>query len=446
MSGTTATNTVAVTVHGSSGAVDLVVPQGAGVDDVAREYADQAGLSQPPLLLTSTGVRLSPTASLVSQQVESGDVLVATHQLLPPVPAKPTEPRVAGGGGTGGANLWFSVAAVLGVLAGVLSAHAGGEPRRVTAAVLATAAVIGVVPGGRYAAQRAMFAPAFAFAAAFAVAFEPGATRLPLVVGIAGLAAAVAAGVARALGEARIEVHTVWIHTGLGTFAVAAGGVLLGAAPQVSWALLLVAAMLAARFVPGMVIDVPDQLLIDLERLAVNAWSARDRTTGKRGRTVVPESSVQGLLARGSRLVDASSAAILVVTLVSVPALLLTATTGVDSVGGRALAFFSGAGLLLAARSYRHTVARVLLNLAGVYAWAVLAVGVLADAGTTSRLGVTFGALAVAACVVVAGIATGRGWRSVWWARRAEIGEVLCGALAVGSVVVATGLFRMLWE
>jgi hypothetical protein len=56
------------------------------------------------------------------------------------------------------------------------------------------------------------------------------------------------------------------------------------------------------------------------------------------------------------------------------------------------------------------------------------------------------GALLVAACVTVAGIATGRGWRSVWWARRAEIGEVLCGALAVGSVVVASGLFRTLWE
>ena len=46
---------------------------------------------------------------------------------------------------------------------------------------------------------------------------------------------------------------------------------------------LLLLATLAARFVPGLAVDVPDQYLIDLERLAVTAWSARERPTGRRG-------------------------------------------------------------------------------------------------------------------------------------------------------------------
>jgi hypothetical protein len=48
--------------------------------------------------------------------------------------------------------------------------------------------------------------------------------------------------------------------------------------------------------------------------------------------------------------------------------------------------------------------------------------------------------------VVVAAVATGRGRRSVWWASRADLAEALAGAVALGTLVVATGLFRRLWE
>ena len=43
-------------------------------------------------------------------------------------------------------------------------------------------------------------------------------------------------------------------------------------------------------------------------------------------------------------------------------------------------------------------------------------------------------------------MATGRGWRSAWWARRAEVAEGLCGAAALASVFVAVGLFQRVWE
>jgi hypothetical protein len=43
-------------------------------------------------------------------------------------------------------------------------------------------------------------------------------------------------------------------------------------------------------------------------------------------------------------------------------------------------------------------------------------------------------------------VATGRGWRSAWWSRRAEVAEGLAGAGTIAALVVASGLFRTLWE
>ena len=111
-----------------------------------------------------------------------------------------------------------------------------------------------------------------------------------------------------------------------------------------------------------------------------------------------------------------------------------------------ALVFFAGGGLLLAARSYRHVLARSLLRIAGLYAWVALVAGPAAGRARAPPVVVVGAVLALAAAVLVAAVATGRGWRSVWWARRAEIGESLCGAFAVASLVVAAGLFRHLWE
>ncbi len=150
-----------------------------------------------------------------------------------------------------------------------------------------------------------------------------------------------------------------------------------GAPPRLTWSLLLVIAMLAARFVPGVAIDVPDQYLIDLERLAVTAWSARERAGGKRGRSVVPSSAVSAVATRGTRIVTAASTAVLVVAVLAAPLLLATATLPVDRIGARCLVGFAGAALLLAARSYRHRAARSLLRTAGLGCWAALLVVLL---------------------------------------------------------------------
>ena len=132
---------------------------------------------------------------------------------------------------------------------------------------------------------------------------------------------------------------------------------------------------------------------------------------------------------------------------VAVPGLLTTATLDLDRFGAAALVFFAGGGLLLAARSYRHALARSLLRIAGLYAWVALVVTRLLDAARRAPSGTSWA----------------RRWRSPrrcsWrrW-RPAAAGARSGGravprspsrcaaAFAVAALVVAAGLFRHLWE
>jgi hypothetical protein len=198
--------------------------------------------------------------------------------------------------------------------------------------------------------------------------------------------------------------------------------------------------------VPSFAVDVPDQYLLDLERLAVTAWSARDRPGGRRGRTVVNPAAVAAVAARGTRMVTASCVAVLVVASVAAPLLLASTPLTIDRIGARCLVFFRGCGLLLAARAYRHVAARALLRAAGLVSLAALAQDVLRTLGAGRTASLAGAAIVLATILVVAAVATGRGWRSAWWSRRAEVAEALCGSAAVASVVVASGGFRSLWE
>lgn len=440
----------ALSVHGPVGVVDLVVPAGASCDDVAREYAAQSRMAAVPRLHTRLGAALDPDLTLVDAGVGQGAVLVAVGEHTPtavrgrraPGPARPASEspgRLS--------VLWFSAASAAALLGGWCAARLDDDALRTLAVwLLVGAAAVAVLPVGRFARHRAVAAPAFAFAAAYAAAWDPAPERLPAVLGLAALSAAVAAALARALDPRAEEALRIWMVTGVACFVVAVGGALVGAAPQVVWTLLLVLAMLAARFVPGLVVDVPDQFLIDIERLAVSAWSARERPVGRRGRIVVPRPAVAAVAERGTRTMVAASAAIAAVAAVSAPLVLATATLPIDRIGARCLVGFAGAALLLAARSYRNAAARNLLRVAGLVCWVSLAVVLLELAGRTGRSVVIGCAVALATLLVVVAVAVGRGWRSAWWSRRAEVAEGMSGALALGAVVVAVGLFRRLWE
>lgn len=443
-----ASATLAVSVHGPAGVLDLVVPVGASSVDVAREYSQQTGIAGIPLLQTPLGELVDAGRTLVEAGVQTGDVLVAATGLS----RSRTTPAVATADADTDHPAVAALVAGLGVgfalLAAWYAARAGDDVvRTVVVAVLVACALVGSLPVGRHARQRAVAAPAFGASAALGALYVPGDHLLPAVVASAGLAAAVVAGTGRAMAEEPDEVSTVWIAAGLTVCGVCSLSPLLGWDARVSWSLLVVLAMLAARFVPSMAVDVPDEALLDLDRLAVTAWSARDTSRkGRRGRIVVAGAAMARLVQSASRTVTAGCAAILVVGAGASPLLLRSADADLDLIGSRCLVFFAGASLLLAARSYRHRAARGMLRATGLLAWTALSVE-LVSSGFTTHLFVFFCVtvlLGVAA--LAAAVASGRGWRSVWWSRRAELAESLSGSLAIGSAVVAAGIFRALWE
>lgn len=439
---------LALTVHGPVGVLDLVVPANAVAADLADEYALQAGLAGAPVLHTRLGTPLPPDLPLARAGIGPGDLLVATLGAPPPVPRRPSRLPTAGAGRPGALSaLWCAVGAAVAALAGWCAAGAqDGDLRRAAVAVLLGGALVGVLPAGRLASRRVLAAPAFAGAAAFAVVWDPHDVRLPLVVGASALAAALTAAVGRALAREAEEALRVWIIAGVSVFVLTGLATLVAAPPRAVWGILLVVAVLAARFVPSLAVDVPDQYLIDLERLAVTAWSARERPTGRRGRVVVPLAAVGAVAARGTRTVTAAAVAILAVAGSAAPLLLSTAVLPVDRIGARCLVGFAGAGLLLAARSHRHTPARVLLRAAGLACWTALLAALLRLMGADATWWLAITALALGVVLVVVAVATGRRWRSAWWSRRAEVAEGLSGALALASLVVAAGWFRQLWE
>ncbi|WP_459975250.1 ubiquitin family protein [Nocardioides pyridinolyticus] len=440
---------LAVTVHGPAGVLDLVVPAGAAAGDVAEEYAGQVGLATPPDLRTAIGTPVPADVPLLRAGVATGDVLVATAGGPPPAARRSSRRAVPADDGpdptTGLTGLWFAGAAALAALAAWCAASAP-DLRAAAVALLAVAAVVGVLPVGRHASYRLATAPAFGAAAAFPLLWDPHPARLPVVLGACGLAAALVAAVGRALDVRAEEALRVWIIAGTGLFVATGLLALLGTPPRVAWAVLLVAAVLAARFVPGLAVDVPDQYLLDLERLAVTAWSARTATPGKRGRSIIRRDAVALVADRGARLVAAATAAVLLVAGLAAPMLLATATLPIDRVGARLTVFFAGGALLLVGRSHRHVAARVLLRAAGLLCWIPLAVVLLAEASSTVTWWLVLGPVAVAVLLVVVAVAVGLGWRSAWWSRRAEVAEGLCGAFALASLLVATGWFRQIWE
>jgi hypothetical protein len=446
---------LALTVHGPLGSLDLVVPTEAVATDVAREYAAQSGLPAIPLIYTELGELLAPDAVLADHGVDTGDLLVAspTVHRPPPSDSSAERSRRAPGGsltnpGAGPISvLVLSLAAAIAVLGGWFAARSGSDRLHDLAVdVLLAGAALGVLPIGAYRHVRALAAPAFAAAAAFALIAETEQEKLPIVIGITGLAAGVVAAVARALDAGTDAAARVWIATGGGLFVLTALATLADLPPRATWSALLLLAMLAARVVPAIAVDVPDSYLIDLDRLAITAWSARERPRSRRGRVVVPESAVVAVAARGAAIITASAAALLGVSAVAAPLLLDSTDLPIDRVGARVLVFLCGAGLLLSARSYRHVAARQLLRLAGLACWVALAWALVPVLSDGQWLAVAVVAVALALLMVMVAVATGRGWRSAWWSRRAEVAEGVVGSFAFAALVVSAGFFRVLWE
>ena len=101
----------------------------------------------------------------------------------------------------------------------------------------------------------------------------------------------------------------------------------------------------------------------------------------------------------------------------------------------------------MAARSYRHQAARSpAARSPASSAGRRSSRSSCGSPGRGQQAAIIAGAVVIGLICVAAGVATGRGWRSVWWSRRAEVAEVMAGSFGIGATVVASGLFRALWE
>ena len=99
-----------------------------------------------------------------------------------------------------------------------------------------------------------------------------------------------------------------------------------------------------------------------------------------------------------------------------------------------------GAGALaLVARSFRSTLPRLALRLSAAWTLAFLGLDVLREFGRTTDWVVFAVGGALALLVSLTAVSLGRGWRSVWCARVADLAEGLSIVLVVAAVPLASG-------
>lgn len=475
--------------------------------ETAGPGAEPAVARRLPTLLTPTGHPLDAEVELQHAGVENGDVLVATYA-DPPSPSTsspmsevasparpvvssvgPAAPGAAGGrrtarpqaavgsaprghgggdraredvaggpsphradsrpGGPRRAVLLGLGAACAAGAAAVAGVSAGAETVRwVCVGVFVLGAVILAVPaardrvGGRL---QAAGSAAFAAAAGFAAASTDATGGLLLGLSVAALCATAAAAVVRAwLDPAEDDLADVTLLVGGTASALGIALLLLGTSVAAFLAVAFAASVVAARLLPYLVVDVPDEALLDLDRLQVTAWSAREAAqSGRRRRVVVRPEGVAAVVDRSRRLLTAGTVVISGVVAVAGPVLVHDAASDLLGVSRVAMVLLGAAALALVARSVRARVPRLSLRLgaatAAVWTGTLLLGG--ADAGAHT-VWWSFAAMScLGALVVGVALALGQGWRSVWWARAADVAEALAVVLVVAALPLASGLF-----
>lgn len=445
-------STLRLTVLATAQRADLVVPEWLQVVDLAEVVQERLQLAEPPTLLDAAGRPLPPERSLTEAGLRHGAVVVVAPQpgaaaapdeeAVGPGDAAPTRERVWAAG-------WLVDLATAAVVVGAVSAAVGTDPlRTVAAGLLVLLAVAALLPGGtpRLRTQRRHLVPWCLGGAALAAVGLPAEQPL-LPIAVAGLGAFAAAGVLRAVTDDDV-VSMVWLW-GAGTVALVSTTLLVvGAGVAGLWSTLLVLALVWIRLLPTLVVDVPDDTLLDLERLAVTAWSSRDdRPRGRRRRRIVRRHEVAGLAREGGAMLRAGTAGGVLVMVVAT-ALLLDVADGLSRsavVGGRVQVGVAAVALALVARAYRDWRLQALLR-AGAATMVLLLGAALGELGATTSLVLAAALAAVATGVVWAALALGRGWRSVWWARMADVGQSLCIATSVALLPLASGLFDLVWR
>lgn len=259
--------------------------------------------------------------------------------------------------------------------------------------------------------------------------------------GCAGAALVALAGRA-GTGDDR-HVPRVWLAFAAGIGALALLALLAGFPIAVLATVAVAGVALLARVVPDLVIDVDDDVLIDISRLSVTSWSPRDARRPRRrgwriddhavGSVVAAASVEQVATLVGLAAVSSGASAVLFVGLVRAadPSLAVQLLLGTAALA-----------LTLTARAYRRRRDRTLLRVAALAPALALAVGGLLRLGPAGLSGVLVGASGVVLALVLTALAgaIGRGYRSLWASRLADLAELLALVSVLPLALWASGL------
>ncbi len=315
-------------------------------------------------------------------------------------------------------SAWPQVVAIVLVAVGMLLAQTMAAPRLLRL----SAPVLGVV-GGAVATGVLSEGPVVALVGACA-------------------GAALVALTGRSGAGADRYVPRVWL-----TFAGGLGGLALlvlvmGMSLASVAAIGLAVVVLAARVVPDLVLDVDDDVLLDISRLSVTSWSPREARRPRRrgwriddeavGDVVVAASVEQLATLVGLAVVSAGCSAVLLGVLATQAA--------VSALSVQLLLLAAAVALTLTARAYRRRRDRTLLRLAALSP--ALAVGIPFAASLGEIWGVVAPGAAVVAALALVGVALalGRGFRSLWASRLADLLELLALLAVLPLALWAAGL------
>lgn len=455
---TSARSRVALRVGDRS--LDVAIPQGlpvyevlreAGVDldDAALTIVDSAG--HPVDLYSATGDQL-PDGTVLHVLRRAPRTGTATgHAAGDPAVSRPA-----------GFPWWLGVAgaaAVVLVATVGLQVRGSGDGAGVAAAdrwalagALALAglalAVVRTRPGVRGAAWPTVVC-ALAGAAAGAATVDPavpGSGRLAIVTALTGAAVVAAArwAAARRARADDAEVAGVVLLATVVAAVVTAVALLAGLPSALAAGVLLGGVPLALRALPTLVVDVPDEQLIDLAQVARTVSAVR-------APVVPPLGPVNGRLVHrtvrsAERRRDAGVAAVSLVAPVVAPALLLgpegARAGGLPGWAGVVACLLVAVALALQPRTSRGSLARWAPRAcAGLLLLELAVVGAL---GGDDLVAATVAALILGLLVVAVSIPLGRGWRSVGFSRLADSLEGLATVLALPVALVGAGAIDVL--
>lgn len=466
--------TLRVSVVGDERRVDVVVPLWTGVGELAEVYMNETG-ARGMALLTVAGRPLEAGTTLHDAGLRDGSLLIAVRQpgrraRVAPAPTSALAEELSGSESTASGpgrrarraeepdaetapagaawpvlpmSTGPAAVAIGSVGIAVTAALAGADARTwAPIALVLLGLLTAILARGTKANDALWLSTVPIHAAGAAVLVLPAGAPVLLIVGVGALVAAAVAATMRTAtpGVADDELITWTIGGGL-VAVIAAVCLLADWSAQTFFTVIIAAAIIGTRAIPSYAVRVPDHVLLDTDRLAVTAWTAREQRR-RSFRGVVRRGDVSSVAHRGTELVAVGTVACSVAVVVATAALLLADLSQTRRIGVLLLCLGAGGVLVLSGRNRRDRAARRLQRTVGTVTVLATSAWWVLDLGQTWQVRLIVASIVVAALCLVASRAVSRGWTSLWWARRAEVAETLAGILVFGSIPLATGLFE----